>query len=94
MPCSAETLEELERQLCWSTRTRPADANAILQRRAIAPGDKLDVLRRMRDLADAMREALAGLGNLDEFARSAPPRLGAEAFAGLWDQFATDRRVV
>jgi D-glycero-alpha-D-manno-heptose-7-phosphate kinase len=80
VPCRAETLAELERRalLLYTNQTRGADA--ILQRQsdslggAAAPGaaalsGSRRVMREMRDLADAMRHALAGRGDLDEFAR-------------------------
>jgi D-glycero-alpha-D-manno-heptose-7-phosphate kinase len=69
VPCNPETLAELERHilLIYTNQTRSADG--ILERQGRATADKMDVLRRMRDLAGEMREALAGLGNLKEFAR-------------------------
>jgi D-glycero-alpha-D-manno-heptose-7-phosphate kinase len=69
VPCSAETLAEFERHvlLVYTNQTRSADE--ILQRQSDGTADRMDVLRAMRDLADRMREALAGLGNLSQFAR-------------------------
>jgi D-glycero-alpha-D-manno-heptose-7-phosphate kinase len=69
VPCSAETLAELERHvlLIYTAQTRSADE--ILERQSAATPQRLDVLRQMRDLADQMRAALAGMGNLSEFAR-------------------------
>jgi D-glycero-alpha-D-manno-heptose-7-phosphate kinase len=68
VPCRAETLAELERRalLMYTGETR--DANAILGRQSAATADRMDVLRSMRDLADRMRHALAGDGDLDRFA--------------------------
>lgn len=66
--CPAATLAELERRtlLLDTGRTRAADA--ILGRQAAGTAGRLGTLRQMRDLADAMRRALAGAGDLDEFA--------------------------
>jgi D-glycero-alpha-D-manno-heptose-7-phosphate kinase len=69
VPCPGDTLAELERRLLlvYTNQTRAADA--ILTRQSAATTHHMDVLRRMRDLADAMRRALTGGGDLDEFAR-------------------------
>lgn len=69
VPISGETLEEIERHvlLVYTNQTRSADE--ILQRQSDATHEKVDVLRRMRDLAGSMRESLSGIGNLKEFAR-------------------------
>ena len=48
----------------------------------------------MRDLADEMRKALAGDGDLDALRRPAAPGVGAEAVARLRDQHRPGRRVV
>jgi D-glycero-alpha-D-manno-heptose-7-phosphate kinase len=66
--CRAETLAELEQRalLVYTGQTR--DANVILEQQSSATEDRLDVLRAMRDLADEMRHALAGDGDLDRFA--------------------------
>jgi D-glycero-alpha-D-manno-heptose-7-phosphate kinase len=68
VPCRAETLAELEQRalLVYTGQTR--DANVILEQQSSATEDRLDVLRAMRDLADEMRHALAGDGDLDRFA--------------------------
>ena len=68
VPCRSETLEELERQVLLVYTGQTRDANAILQRQSDATADRMDVLRSMRDLADEMRHALAGDGDLDRFA--------------------------
>jgi D-glycero-alpha-D-manno-heptose-7-phosphate kinase len=69
VPMASETLAELERHilLVYTDQTRSADQ--ILQRQSEGTRDKATVLREMRDLASAMREALTGMGNLKEFAR-------------------------
>jgi D-glycero-alpha-D-manno-heptose-7-phosphate kinase len=68
VPCRAETLQELERRtlLIYTNQTREADT--ILKRQSDAAQVSRDVLREMRDLADRMRRALTGDGDLDAFA--------------------------
>ena len=68
VPCSAESLKELERHilLVYTNTTRSADD--ILQQQSRSTPDSMSVLRRMRELAEAMRSTLTGLGNLQEFA--------------------------
>jgi D-glycero-alpha-D-manno-heptose-7-phosphate kinase len=68
VPCRAETLSDLEQRalLLFTGQTR--DANPILKQQSDSAVDQLDVLRAMRDLADEMRHALAGDGDLDRFA--------------------------
>jgi D-glycero-alpha-D-manno-heptose-7-phosphate kinase len=68
VPCRAETLAELERRclLVYTGQTR--DANAILEKQSGATTDRMGVLCAMRDLADTMRHALAGEGDLERFA--------------------------
>ena len=68
VPCRAETLDELERQVLLVYTGQTRDANQILERQSEATADRMDVLRSMRDLADKMRHALAGEGDLDQFA--------------------------
>jgi D-glycero-alpha-D-manno-heptose-7-phosphate kinase len=68
VPCRAETLAELEQRalLVYTGQTR--DANLILEQQSNSTADQVGVLRAMRDLADEMRQALAGDGDLDRFA--------------------------
>jgi len=68
VPCSADSLKELERHilLVYTNTTRSADD--ILQQQSRSTPDSMSVLRRMRELAEAMRSTLTGLGNLQEFA--------------------------
>src|SRR5262245_5677085 len=68
VPCQREILDELERRtlLLYTGQTR--DANEILEQQSRETADRMPVLRRMRDLADEMRRALAGPGDLDTFA--------------------------
>jgi D-glycero-alpha-D-manno-heptose-7-phosphate kinase len=69
VPCPAEALAAIERAvlLVYTNQTRSADE--ILQRQSESTRDKLSVLRDMRALADAMRAALTGRADPDEFAR-------------------------
>lgn len=69
VPCHAEVVDELQRRamLLYTGQTRSADG--ILKEQSKGTIDKMPVLRRMRDLADQMRQVIAGSGNLDEFAR-------------------------
>jgi D-glycero-alpha-D-manno-heptose-7-phosphate kinase len=68
VPCRAETLAELEQRalLLYTGQTR--DANLILEQQSNIAEDRFDVFRAMRDLANEMRHALAGEGDLDRFA--------------------------
>jgi D-glycero-alpha-D-manno-heptose-7-phosphate kinase len=68
VPCRVETLTELEQRtlLVYTGQTR--DANQILERQSSGTADRIEVLRRMRDLANRMRLALTGDGDLDRFA--------------------------
>jgi D-glycero-alpha-D-manno-heptose-7-phosphate kinase len=68
VPCRAETLSELEQRalLLYTGQTR--DANLILEQQSNIAEDRFEVFRAMRDLADEMRHALAGEGDLDRFA--------------------------
>ena len=59
-------LEAARALLAYTGQTR--DANEILQRQTDRVGDNISVLRALRDLADEMRHALAGEGDLDRFA--------------------------
>jgi D-glycero-alpha-D-manno-heptose-7-phosphate kinase len=69
VPCKAETLAEIERRalLLYTNNTR--DADVILKKQSEGSADKMKVLKQMRDLADTMRHAIAGEGDVDEFAR-------------------------
>ena len=68
VPCRTETLRELEQRtlLIYTGTTR--DANAILKQQSDTTAARMDVLRAMRELAEGMRHALAGEGDLDHFA--------------------------
>ena len=68
VPCRTETLAELEQRILLAYTGQTRDANEILQRQSNRTDENLDVLRALRDLADEMRHALAGQGDLDRFA--------------------------
>ncbi len=68
VPCARETVAEIERRsmLVYTAKQRSADG--ILERQSEGTADKMATLRAMRDLAGEMRGALAGRGDVDEFA--------------------------
>jgi D-glycero-alpha-D-manno-heptose-7-phosphate kinase len=68
VPCRGDTLDELERRtlLLYTGLTR--DANEILKQQMDGTRERMPVLRQMRDLANEMRRALAGAGDIDAFA--------------------------
>lgn len=70
VPCSRKTLRALEERLLLFYTGGTRDANSILKQQSGATASKLDVLRRMRDLAGEMRDALMqpDASNLDHFA--------------------------
>ena len=94
VPCKSETLDELERRtlLLYTGQTR--DADEILKQQSDGTADRMPVLRRMRDLADEMRRALAGDGRPRRLREPAARGLGAQAVARLRHQLPADRRVV
>src|SRR5438067_7752229 len=55
VPCRAETLAELEQRVLVVYTGQTRDATTILEQQSSATADRMDVLRAMRDLADAMR---------------------------------------
>ena len=74
VPCSRETLHALEERLLLVYTGSTRDANEILKAQKSATASKLGVLRRMRDLAGEMRDALTGpqgpdLGHFAELLR-------------------------
>jgi D-glycero-alpha-D-manno-heptose-7-phosphate kinase len=60
VPCTSKTLAALEERLLLFYTGGTRDANEILQKQSAATAKKFETLRRMRDLAGEMREALAG----------------------------------
>jgi D-glycero-alpha-D-manno-heptose-7-phosphate kinase len=69
VPCRAETIDELERRVLLMYTAQQRSANTILQQQSAGTANKMNVLREMRDLADAMRRVMAGRGDLDRFAK-------------------------
>ena len=69
VPCSAESLAELERMGLLMYTNNKRDANVILKKQSEGTVDKMRILREMRDLASEMRSVISGRGNIDEFAR-------------------------
>jgi D-glycero-alpha-D-manno-heptose-7-phosphate kinase len=67
VPCRIETLRELEQRVLLVYTGTSRDANQILEKQSSVTGDRLDVLRGMRDLAGEMRQALTGEGDIDRF---------------------------
>jgi len=69
VPCRKHTLDELERRALLLYTGRRRDADEILTRQSNGTNDRMPILRQMRDLAEAMRQALTGDGHLEEFCR-------------------------
>ncbi len=69
VPTAAETLKELEKRAIILYTEKKRDANDILKKQSEGTGEKMRLLREMRDLASEMRGVISGRGNLDEFAR-------------------------
>ncbi|HYF13586.1 MAG TPA: hypothetical protein VD971_00790 [Phycisphaerales bacterium] len=69
VPTGPETLGELEKRALILYTEKKRDANDILKKQSDGTGDKMRILREMRDLASEMRGVVSGRGNLDEFAR-------------------------
>jgi len=72
IPCSAATLRALESRLLLFYTGETRSANTILEQQNEATASKLDVLRRMRDIAGEMRDILTRPGTVDvnEFAEA------------------------
>ena len=67
VPAAPETITELESRIILLYTDIQRDANEILQKQSDGTKDRMTVLRAMRDLADALRHAVAGPGDLEEF---------------------------
>lgn len=68
VPCKKQTLEQLESRMMLFYTAQRRDADSILKKQSEGTADRMTVLRKMRDLADNMRHAIAGDGDLDGFA--------------------------
>jgi len=69
IPCRLETIAELEKRVMLLYTNHQRNADTILEQQSAGTGDRMSVLREMRDLAAEMRSAIAGNGDLDQFAR-------------------------
>jgi D-glycero-alpha-D-manno-heptose-7-phosphate kinase len=69
VPHKPETLREIEGRALMLYTGQQRDADVILQKQSEGTADRFSVLREMRDLAATMREAVSGVGDVDEFAR-------------------------
>ena len=69
VPCRLEMVCELEQRILLLYTNQKRDADVILKQQSAQTGDKMPVLRQMRDLANAMRHAFSGRGDLDEFGK-------------------------
>jgi D-glycero-alpha-D-manno-heptose-7-phosphate kinase len=69
VPTGNDTLGELEKRAIILYTEKKRDADDILKKQSEGTGDKMRLLREMRDLASEMRGVISGRGNLDEFAR-------------------------
>ncbi len=67
VPCSRETIDELERRSMLVFTAQQRSADGILEKQSKGTADKMSTLRSMRDLAAEMRKAIAGRGDLDTF---------------------------
>lgn len=69
VPCARDTIAELERRSMLVFTAQERSADGILEKQSKGTADKRTTLRAMRDLAQEMRQVIAGRGDLDEFAR-------------------------
>jgi D-glycero-alpha-D-manno-heptose-7-phosphate kinase len=69
VPCRPVNLKALEQRILLLYTGKRRDADTILKAQSEGTSKVFDTLCQMRDLAAAMRDALTGEGNLDEFAR-------------------------
>jgi D-glycero-alpha-D-manno-heptose-7-phosphate kinase len=69
VPCRIENIRELEQRILLLYTNQKRDADVILKQQSAQTGDKMPVLRQMRDLANAMRQAFSGRGDLEEFGK-------------------------
>ena len=69
VPCRKATVNEVERRALLLYTGQRREADEILLKQSNGTKDRMPVLRRMRDLADVMRQALSGEGDLVELCR-------------------------
>lgn len=65
--CPTGVRADLERRMLLFFTGQTRDAESILRRQSEATRQCIDTLRRMRDIAGEMRQALSGRGDLDTF---------------------------
>lgn len=69
VPVRPESIRELERRILLLYTDKQRDADRILQAQTEGTASRFSVLCQMRDLAAAMRDALTGLAELEDFAK-------------------------
>jgi D-glycero-alpha-D-manno-heptose-7-phosphate kinase len=69
VPCRLEMVRELEQRMLLLYTNQKRDADVILKQQSAQTPDKMPILRQMKDLADAMRQAFSGRGDLEEFGK-------------------------
>lgn len=68
VPLQPATQAELESRILLVYTDKQREAGSILQKQTDGTHTRMSVLTEMRDLADAMRHALTGAADVDEFA--------------------------
>lgn len=68
VPCSADTVDTLEKHILLMYTAQQRNADDILERQSSGTKDRFPILREMRDLADEMRHTLTGKVDFNEFA--------------------------
>ncbi|HEV8291565.1 MAG TPA: hypothetical protein VGP94_06560 [Tepidisphaeraceae bacterium] len=69
VPCRLEMVRELEQRILLLYTNQKRDADVILKQQSAQTSDKMPILRQMRDLANEMRKAFSGRGDLEEFGK-------------------------
>jgi D-glycero-alpha-D-manno-heptose-7-phosphate kinase len=69
VPCTIQTIRELEKRILLFYTGQERSADQILKMQSEGTSDKRNILIEMRDLADEMRKSITGKVNLDEFAK-------------------------
>lgn len=69
VPARPESMDELKKQVLLFYTNQQRDADTILTKQSEGTKDRMSVLKQMRDLADELRKAISGPGDLNEFAR-------------------------
>jgi D-glycero-alpha-D-manno-heptose-7-phosphate kinase len=69
VPCTVDTVNELQRHVLMMYTGHERSADHILKRQSDGTRERIGTLREMRDLACQLRNALSGNPDIDEFAR-------------------------